>query len=168
MLTALISALTGILSGVVPDVMKEIRDTRNHTREVEFVKLQNEIALKREEAQLEGKIREAEAGLMAEEMRAFRETLGAIIESQSKPTGIKWIDGLNSVVRPVTAVLMMVLFFWTATVFVEGVLQQWQAGAIKDQMTVANMIWGSMIGEATSAVLGFLFGYRSTIKRSVR
>jgi len=166
MFTALISALTGLLSGVVPDIIKEVRDTRNHQRETEFLKLQNDLQIAREQAGADAKMREAEASMMAAEVGAFKETLAAILENQSKPTGIAWIDGLNAVIRPATCVLMMVLFFWTAAVFTTGVMDAWVSGKIANETVLATTIWNSMIGEAIQATLGFLFGYRSTRKLS--
>lgn len=164
MLTALISAITGLLSGIVPDLVKEVRDTRNHQRETEFLKLQNDLQIAREKAGADAKMREAEASMMAAEIGAFKETLTAILDNQAKPTGIAWIDGLNSVIRPATCVLMMALFFWTAAIFTSGVMDAWSDGKIASETALANTIWNSMIGEAIEATLGFLFGYRSARK----
>ena len=49
----------------------------------------------------------------------------------------------------------------TSTLYVRGVVHAFNAGAITDTMQLANLVWGSMIGESVQAVLGFLFGYRS-------
>lgn len=166
MLTALVSAIIGHIGGVIPDVVKEVRDTRAHTREREFLTLQHGFQIEREKLGAESKLREAEASLMAEEMRATREHLAAIIETQANPTGILWIDGFNAVLRPATAALMIALFVWTAAIFVGGVMDQYGAGKV-EAAAAATLIWNSLIGEAIQAVLGYLFGYRSARKRAV-
>jgi hypothetical protein len=166
MITALISTVLGMLGGAVPEIIKEVRDTRNHSREIEFLRLQNQLQIEREKAGADAKMREAEASLAAEEFRAMREHMTAIIEAQARPTGIRWIDGLNAVIRPATAAMMMLLFAWTASVFVDGTMAQFKAGTIEG-MRAAEMIWSSLIGEAILATLGYLFGYRTTARRGV-
>ena len=166
MITALVSALTGLVSGVVPDIIREVRDSRNATREVQFLKLQHQFQLERMKFDAGAKMDEAGANIVAEEVKAMREHLTAIVESQAKPTGIAWIDGFNSVLRPMTAALIMVLFVFTAGAFAAGVLSQYASGMM-DASTMANVIWGSMVGEAIQATLGFLFGYRSARKAAV-
>ncbi len=166
MITALISSIVGLVGGAVPDVLKEWRESRDHQREKEFLVLQNELQLKRLEAGLEGKIQERESELMAEEVRATREHLTAIIESQARPTGIAWIDNFNSLLRPVVSLLIIVLFMFTAVCFVSGVLTQYAAGGMTP-VDLATTIWGSLVGESILAVLGFLFGYRSSRKRAI-
>ena len=166
MITALVSALTGLVSGVVPDIIKEVRDSRNANREVQFLKLQHQFQVERMKLDAGAKMDEQEANIVAEEVKAMREHLTAIVESQAKPTGIAWIDGFNSILRPLTAALIMVLFVFTAGAFSYGVLSQYAAGMM-DASSMASVIWGSMVGEAIQAVLGFLFGYRSSRKAAV-
>jgi hypothetical protein len=61
--------------------------------------------------------------------------------------------------------LIILLFMGTAIPFVWAVLSQMSAGAIT-AVQMANIIWGSMVGESILGVLGFLFGARSSMKRS--
>jgi hypothetical protein len=165
MLTAFVSTILGLVGGILPDVVKEVRDTRNATREREFLKLQATLALEAAKATADAKLREIDASLFVEEAKAFREHLTAILESQNKPSGVVWIDGVNAIIRPATAALMMLLFAWTAVVFINGVMDQLGAGKVDGQMA-ATLIWNSLIGEAILATLGFLFGYRSARKRA--
>ena len=166
MITALISSLVGLASGAIPEALKEWRESRDHAREREFLILQNDLQIKRLEAGLDEKMREQEGELMAAEMQATREHLTAIIESQSRPTGIIWIDAFNALLRPVVCLLIICLFMFTASVFVYGVLTQYIAGAVEAKV-MAEIIWSSLVGESMQAVLGFLFGYRSSRKRAV-
>jgi len=159
-ITALISTLLGMLGGVVPDLIKEWKDQRQHAREVEFQSKLHEMQLERAKVEAGAKVAEAEANYAAEEVRAMRESLVAIIEQQAKPTGIAWIDGFNALIRPVCALLVMVLFGVTAAAFVATVLQQYASGQLTDAKLMAETIWSSQIGLAIEGVLGFLFGAR--------
>lgn len=163
-IAALISTLLGFLGGIVPDIMKEIRDSRAATREREFLLLQNQLQLERMKAEAGAKLREAEGNLVAEEIRATREHLTAIIEAQAKPSGVGWIDALNAVLRPMAASFILVLFLVTAGGFVYAVLEQYRSGDIQNAKEVAEVIWGSLVGFSIEAVFGFLFGARQVRK----
>jgi hypothetical protein len=164
MLTALISTVLGLISGALPKVLDEVKDSRAHQREIEFLKLQNQLQIEREKADAGAKMHEAEQAAIAEEIRATREQLSAIIETQGRPTGNSLIDGFNAVLRPTVASGIMALFFWVAVVYIHGVMAQYGAGKI-DVQTLATAVWGSLVGEGILATLGFVFGYRSTLKR---
>jgi len=159
-ITALISTLLGMLGGAIPDLLKEWKDQRQHRREVEFQEKLHAMQLERAKIEAGAKVAEAEANYAAEEVRAMRESLVAIIEQQGKPTGIAWIDGFNALIRPVCALLVMILFGVTAAAFVTTVLQQYANGQITDAKVMAETIWSSQIGLAIEGVLGFLFGAR--------
>jgi ABC-type lipoprotein release transport system permease subunit len=163
-ITALISTLLGFLGGVIPDLLRELRDSRAHAREVAFLRAQHEMQLERMKAEAGSRLREAEAGLVTEEVRAMREHLTAIIEAQAKPTGVPWVDTFNAVLRPMATLLILVLFLATASAFVASVIAQYRAGGIGTAREMAEVIWGSMIGLAIEGVLGFLFGVRSARK----
>ena len=164
MLTALVSTVLGLVGGLLPDVMKEVRDSRNATREREFLKLQAELQLQAAKATADAKLREVDANLMVAEAQAFREHLSAILESQNKPTGIVWIDGFNALLRPACVALIMILFVATAGPFVYAIIEQFAVGKI-EATQMASIIWQSLVGESIMATLGYLFGYRSTARR---
>lgn len=168
MLTGLIGIISGVISGVVPDLVKELRDTRNHTRELEHLKLQHTLQMESLKVQGENKLREAESSIALEELRAFKESVAAAIETGNRKTGIVWIDAFNAVLRPATAALMMILFFWTAYVFTNAVIASFHAGTLGSADVLVATVWGGLLGEAILAVFGFLFGYRSSIKLSRR
>ena len=152
MITAMMGLVSGLVSGVVPDVLKEVRETRDHKREVEFIRLQHELQMQRLERQAGDKIEEGEVNVMLEEARAFKEHLTAIVETQARPTGIPWIDGLNAVLRPASAVMIIFLFVFVALGFSEVIQPE---------------AFSLLYIQATEAVIGFLFGYRSVRKRAV-
>jgi hypothetical protein len=46
MITAMISTILGMVGGVLPDIMKEVRDSRSASREIEFLRMQAELQMK--------------------------------------------------------------------------------------------------------------------------
>lgn len=157
--TAIISLVSGLLTGSLPEIIKEIRETRASKREQDFVKLQHEMEVERMRAQMDMKIRESDTQLAAEEFRAMRDHLTAIVEAQYRPTGFRWIDALNALIRPTISAAIMVLFMYLSIVYADGLVDQFYAG----KMTYAELdkaIWGSLVGEAIMATLWFLFGYK--------
>lgn len=166
-ITALISTLLGMLGGVLPDVMREVRDSRNASRELEHMRIQAQLQIEVAKSANDNRMREVEGNALVEEARAFREHLAAIIESQARPTGIAWVDAFNALLRPVCVALIMLLFMATAFPFVWAVLEQFRSGAISAEI-MAKTIWASLVGESIVAALGFLFGYRSSAKPSAK
>jgi len=155
-ITAIVSSVLGMVGGLLPEAVKEFRDTRAHTREREFLTLTHNFQLEREKLNMEGKMREAEAGLLAAEMAATREHLTAIIEAQAKPTGILWIDAANSIVRPACALAIFAMFIASVSAYSLGI------SAVNPEFG-AQM--GSLFAASVEAVLGFFFGYRSMARR---
>jgi len=167
MLTAIISSVVGLISGVVPDIVSEFKSSNAHKRELELLTKQTELQLKLVAAQGDARFEETQLGIITQESQAFRDHLSEIVKAQFAPTGVAWVDVLNSVIRPATALLVMIMFFCVAAIFSAGVVESYLEGNI-DAATMATVLWGGMIGEATQAVLGFLFGYRSAIKLAHR
>lgn len=166
-LTALLSLISGLVTALVPDVMKEFKDSRASKREQDFLKLQHQLEMERLEKNADMKIREAETAYAVEEMKAFATQLTTIIEQQAKPSGYKWIDGFNGIIRPAVSAGVMLLFFAVAFVYTGALISAFVKGAITyDQLSVA--IWGSMVGEGIQAVLGFLFGYKVKTRLSAK
>lgn len=165
MITALISTILGMIGGILPDAMKIWVGASQAKNERAFLELQNKLQLECAKVNADARLREIDAGLMAQEMQATREHLTAIIEAQARPTGIVWIDGFNAVLRPACTTLIIMLFMATAGPFVWAILHQFVQGSIT-AIEMARIIWGSLVGESIMAVLGYLYGYRSTLKKS--
>lgn len=151
MITALISAITGLLSGVVPDVLKEIKDTRQATREIEFLKLNHELTLARAKAEAGARLDEAQVTSLTTQIVASKEQLLAVIAAQSQATGIAWVDAFNALIRPTTALVFVMMF----AVGLCG----YSFGFVNNDAFGASMT--SLFAEAIQAVLGFMFGARA-------
>jgi len=156
MLTALFSAITGLISGFLPDLMKEVRETRAASREMEFLKLNHQLTLERAKLEVSAKLEESHEQRLMAEIAATKEQIVAIVAAQAAPTGIAWIDGFNSLIRPFTAMMFVLMFSIGLIGYSFGLTHNDAFGAA---MT-------GMFSEAILATLGFIFGYRSTIKKA--
>lgn len=158
MIISLISSVLGMAGGLLPNIFKEIRESREHTREIARMDNQAELQLKLLAGQTDAKLAEIEGNVQLEEMRAFRAQMKSIYEQQA-PIGIKWVDAWNAALRPFVITGTAILFFIVAGMF--------SFGAIMGQphlADTANVIWASLVGDAIQAVWGYLFGYRSSAK----
>lgn len=164
MITALISSGLGLLGGLLPDIFREIRDSREHGRELERLDKQAELQVRLLSHKTDAKLAEIEGNVFVEEMRAFRAQMSEIYKSQA-PIGVRWVDGWNACLRPFASTIIILLFTWIAALFVWGMY--FDRPHLAD---VSTLVWGSLVGEAIQAVLGYLFGYRSTaaVKRLLK
>lgn len=152
MLTALISAIAGLFSATLPEVLREVKDTRAHSREIEFLQINQKLALERAAYETSIKIEEAHATSVVAEIQADEKNFDALMRQAMTPIGIGWIDGLNAAVRPITAIVFMVLFAVGVLTFLFGI------GA-HDAGFATTM--SGLFSEAIQATLGFMFGSRA-------
>lgn len=164
MIVAAIANLAGGFLGLAPDILKEWRAGREHARELAHMEKLAEIQRETAKQANDARMRETDAGIVREEMQATRAQLTAVIEAQAKPTGIAWVDAFNALLRPACTSAIMLIFFWVTVVFVHAIVSKYSAGEI-DAEAMAKLIFGSAVGESFQAVLGFLYGYRSTAKK---
>ncbi|QZI92140.1 hypothetical protein PODOV073v1_p0015 [Vibrio phage PS25B.1] len=154
MITALISTLTGLVSGTVPNLLKEWGASREHNREVEMLKIQTDLQLKIAEKQGETRVAEMDREV---DIAAY-ESQAKIASASLKGTGITWVDAWNGALRPFAVTIIITLFAVMASFYTYAVL------TTVAPLQAVDLLWGSLIGEAIQAVLGFLFGYRSARK----
>ena len=152
MITALISAVTGLFSGIVPDIMKEIRDTRAHSREIEFLQINQKLALERVAHEASVKIEESNAKQTIAEIEANEKQFQQIMAQAMQQTGVEWIDMLNAAIRPITAALFMLLF-------AGGLATYWFGVSTPNDAFAAAM--SGLYGEMMMGVIGWFFGFRS-------
>lgn len=158
MLTFAASNLVAGLLGLVPDIMKEVRDTRMHGRELEL--MQTQAVLTRDTKRIE-----TDGAVLHEEMRATREHLAAIIEAQAKPTGIRWLDAFNGLLRPLCTSMVMGLMAYVTVTYTWAISSQYYAGTIPAEQFM-TLIQAGFIGTMFEGVIGFLYGYRSTAAKA--
>ena len=89
---------------------------------------------------------------------AAYESQAKIASASLKATGITWVDAWNGALRPFAVTIIITLFAVMASFYTYAVL------TTVAPLQAVDLLWGSLIGEAIQAVLGFLFGYRSARK----
>jgi hypothetical protein len=152
MITALVSAVTGILSGLAPDLLKEFKESRAHKREIEFTTLNHQLALERAKMEVSAKLEESREDSFRAEVSAAKEQLITAITVQgSYHTGIAWIDGFNALIRPMTALIFVFMF----AVGLCG----YSFGLVHNDAFGTSLI--ALFSEAVQAVIGFMFGARA-------
>lgn len=173
MITALVSMISGLVSGSAPGLIKEWQAGREHKRETAMLNIQTELQIK-----LANLNKAARVGEMDHEMDLARsnssaqleqldrkiemvgyESQTAIAKASMKPTGIAWVDAWNASMRPFAVTIIIILFAIISGCYTYGVLF-----SDVDMQAASELLWGSLIGESIQAVLGFLFGYRSARK----
>jgi hypothetical protein len=152
MITALVSSVVGLFSGLAPDLLKEWKDSRAHNRELEFTRLNHQLALDRAKLEVSAKLEESQNQMFMAEVAAAKESLISVIQAQaSYQTGVKWIDGFNAVIRPTTALIFVLMF----AVGLCG----YSFGLVHNDAFGTQLI--ALFSEAVQAVLGFMFGTRA-------
>ncbi len=157
--TILGGALGGILR-LAPEVLKFIdsKDERKHELKL------GEQNLRLTELQQKGQLAIADRQVEGSQFTAAMAALQASIESQAKPTGIRWIDGLAASVRPIITYWIFFLYAAVKTALLSMAID---AHASLDQALAAS--WTAADDAMLSAVLTFWFVGRvweRTIPRS--
>lgn len=109
-------------------------DDKNHKRTVEMLEVQSKLGIKTIEAQ-------AEANVATLEAQAFDEAM----KTAFTPTGIKFVDIWNGIIRPAAATIALAL--WVAKLHTQGyAMQEWDIAL-------------------AGTILGFFFASRELGKR---
>lgn len=158
MIVSLISSALGMVGGLLPDIFREVRESRDHRRELQRMDKQAELQVRLLQHRTDARLAEIEGNVHVEEMRAFRAQMSEIYRAQ-KPVGIAWVDGWNACLRPFACTVIVLLFAAIAGTYAWGMY--FDRPHLAD---ISVLIWSSLVGDAIQAVLGYLFGYRSAAK----
>jgi hypothetical protein len=159
----LISMVLGAAQGMAPAFFDEWKAGREHKRETERLDHMHKLQLETARLAHDSKMREIEVQADIADNKAWSDRTTAMIEAQARPTGIVWVDAFNALLRPTCATIIMALFTVIASWYAWSVIGQFGAGAITADQAV-KLLWGSLIGEVTIAMLGYVFGYRGGSK----
>lgn len=163
MIVAGISALLGAIGGALPKALDIWQEKSETALELKRLEKEAEISIKLVKIQSDLRLTELNVQREIEEGKQYQEQLNALYKLQAKPSGIKWIDGFNSIIRPATAALAMAVGFVIMGMYSVAVLEQVSKGVITME-AASHALWNSMVGEVVQAALGWMFGYRSTAK----
>lgn len=152
MLETLVGTLFGGLFRLVPEVLK-LLDTKNErAHELSMFDKQIKLDTLRAQANIENNNTSIEIA-----------DIQAIIEAtkaQSTTTGIKWIDGLNSSIRPILALQWLILL-WPA-VIISGIISAIGSGI--DPLVAVNTMFGDEEKAMASSIASFWLVDRSLRK----
>lgn len=139
---ALLSSIVGFLAAGVPELFKAFQDRRDKAHELAMAQIQ--ISMNRDTAIAK-----------KEEAEAVADGSVAVAESQrlldaQKPTGIRWVDAFNGIVRPTL----------TFGLFIEySVIKYWQY-TLLDPGSTPWLLWNTEDQAIFCTVLSFWFGQR--------
>ena len=141
---SLLGSLLGFGTSFLPKVMDFFQDKQDKKHELAVMEVQirqqKEIATQKLEAiNVEADIREIEA-----------------LQKSIQPSGVKWIDGLRSSVRPVITYSFFCLF-----IFVEVAAYLSLTASGVSGLDAAQIIWDEETKALFAAVISFWFGGRA-------
>lgn len=147
MIETLIGTLFGGLFRMAPEILKwmDRKDERKHELSM-FDKQLDADKLKAASAQQLADI-EANKGIGIAEMQALIE--GA--KAQSVQTGIKWVDALNSLVRPILT------FYWCIALYTGALIAQYMALISQGQTNTSAIL--SIFGPQEKAIVASMMSY---------
>ena len=156
MIETLLGTLFGGLFRMAPEVLKwmDRKDERAHElamfdKQLEADKLKGDQALAQINAQ-------ADANIGAAEVQAIIEATKA----QSAQTGIKWVDAINSLMRPT------ITFWWAIVLYTAALLAQYVAvldGGTNYLQSILKL-WGPDEKAIVASIISFWFVDRSLRK----
>lgn len=160
MIETLVGTLFGGLFRLAPEVLKWLdrKDERKH----ELSMFDKQLAADRIKLDASQKLAETQA-----EERIGMAEIQALIEAtkaQAVPTGIRWVDALNALVRPLLA-FQWLIFLWPA-VIVAGFALAVQAGA--DPLVALKAAFGVDEKTMATSVASFWLVDRALRKLSGR
>jgi hypothetical protein len=145
----LLGSLLGFSTSFLPKVMEFWQDKQDQKHELAVmemqIKQQKEVAAQKLEAvHVEADIREIEA-----------------LQKSMQPSGVRWIDGLRSSVRPVITYVFMGLFC-----FVEIAAYLSLTASGLSGLDAAQLIFDEEIKALFAAIISFWFGGRAISRLS--
>jgi hypothetical protein len=117
MISALVSFLGGSAFRMIwGELSHWITAARDHKREIERMRLQGELDAAAHARNLEAQRLQAELGVKVIEAqreadvdRIVVDAWSSVVEATSKPSGVRWVDAWNQVIRPAVATWSIVM-----------------------------------------------------------
>ena len=143
----LLGALLGLLGSMAPRLIGYFEAKSNHAQELEMIRVQGDFQLQM--------IQSGHAAMMAEVGMAAdvgREL--AAFQAAARPTGVKWVDGYNGMVRPTLTLSFFALYAGVKGAQFYMLLDAGVASSLTSLWTDEDWgIWG--------AIVTFWFGNRT-------
>lgn len=159
-LATLISALATLFGSSMPRVfdlfekkMNFSQELKIRTMEAEFRKSEYAQQLELAKANITGKLEEAWYEGVKAEVAANAQSYIAALQAAEKPTGISWIDTINSSLRPFFFLTTMILFFIVIMQYVIMSPAALEMQAAMQFWVAVEGVTGWMVGRATASAL---------------
>ena len=153
---ALLGSLLGLLGALAPRLIQLFEAKQNHAQELELLEAHSRNQLRLIEAGVAGKMAEVNAWADTKaELAAFAASM--------VPTGIKWVDALNGVVRPLLTVSFFALY-----AAIKAAQFYVISGEGSDVASSLIALWGEEDWAAWAAIITFWFGSRTFNKERGR
>lgn len=123
MIETLLGGLLGGIFRIIPEVLKwmDRKDERKHELSMQ------DKALEFQKLKGEQRVEEIGAQGQADWNKGALDALKAAIVGQDAPSGVKWVDGLNKLIRPIITFQWVIILY--PAVIVCGVVMAFNAGA---------------------------------------
>ena len=160
MVETLLGTLFGGLFRMAPEILKwmDRKDERKHElsmfdKQLEADRLRGDQALAQIQVQADASIGTAEI-----------QAIIAATKAQATKTGIRWVDAINSLMRP------LITFWWVVVLYTAALVAQFlfliDSGETTAQAVIA--LWGVEEKALVASIVSFWFVDRSLRKGSVR
>ncbi|KAF8818423.1 hypothetical protein [Rickettsia endosymbiont of Cardiosporidium cionae] len=137
----LLASITGFISSIMPEVLKYFKDINDKKHELQILSYQMEFS----------KVRNMHS---IEEINISRD----IMEQNSLYSNfipkIKWVDALNSSVRPILAYCFFIIYIVTKCI-------QYKAISHNPVFEIMNIIWSVDDQAIFASIISFYYGQRT-------
>lgn len=150
---ALLGSLVGFISSLVPDILGMLRDKKDKSHELQILDRQMELTKLGYTTRME-EIQIASEGREAEHIYKFAEK-----------SGIAWVDGFASSVRPFLTYSFFALYAWvkfSAFMLMRDQLAVSDVGMPVDDILLSIVrLWNEQDETIFAAIISFWFGSRA-------
>lgn len=151
-MSAILSALIGFGSSLLPEATKYLHNKQENDQTLKILEMQ----IEREKFSLQQRAEEIQTQSEAEVMQAAY--------NAGNTSGIKWIQGLNDLIRPLIALLIIVDYVMVNFLLISQVSM---TGDIIDLPQIADLLWNEEDINGFIIVMTFYFG-RMSYKSAMR
>ncbi|SMG09218.1 hypothetical protein [Paraburkholderia susongensis] len=164
----LVGALGGGLLRLLPEMLSAWGNRQSKENAVELAR----VELESKKADLDNKLEIAKLGAENIEAegkaaldRAAAEAKIIAQTAQAQLTGVKWADGLNLSVRPITTYLMLVLYICFKFIVIRDAVIQAASPSVATVTSLAALVWDQDDAAIFAAILAFWFADSAIARR---
>ena len=141
--------LLGLLTTALPLVVHYFQAKQDQAHE-----------LKMRELDIQAAAAHADQELQQTDLGGHWDEIKALIEAQSRPSGVKWIDGLSSLIRPLLTIYWAIIV--VTFVKITETVALWSH---TDLVVIAKTIWfGDFEQGLIGMIVAYWFGHRTMAK----